>query len=271
MKRVAKGDEPLTLTTYRDAVPHGIWEEMKDDPHYCGRQAYTECRSQSIADQQGLCAYCEISIRDNNPLKCRVEHFHPKSDTSTPHNWALDWQNMLGVCNGGDNPHLNADGFHLHPTSANLSCDAYKNRMVLQHKLPTQCEGEILNPLQLAAFPCVFRLDKGNGYLYPDAILCAAAPPWPNNRHSSVEELIRHTIDMLNLNCDRLAQERLQLIRDIERNKKKQRQAGYGPQQGLRNLAQHYFRTTWPSFFTTIRFCLGQAAETYLNDIAYQG
>jgi len=271
MKRVLKGVEPPTLVRFKTAAPGSTWEQMRNHPHYSGQQAYQDCRSRCIADQHGLCAYCEIDIRDNNPLRCRVEHFHSKSDTTTNHNWALDWQNMLGVCNGGDNPHLTNPGFHMSPTTANLSCDAHKDRMIQQQHLPLRCEGWILNPQQLQSFPALFRLDKATGFLHPDANQCAISPPFANNQHATNQLLVQHTIDMLNLNCDRLAQGRLRLIRDIERKKKEQRQAGYTPQQGLMNLAQRYFQIMWPGFFTTIRFCLGHTAETYLKENAYQG
>lgn len=271
MKRVLKNAEPPTLTTFRNAVPNSTWDQMKDDTQYGGKQAYQDCRAQSIVDQGGLCAYCELDIRNNHPLQCRVEHFHPKSDTTTPHNWALDWQNMLGVCNGGDNPHLATADFHLEPTSENLSCDAHKNKIVQSGRLTASCEGWILTPLQLAVFPCLFHVEKSTGYLMPDTAACANHPPLSGNRHGSVAMLVQHTIDMLNLNCDRLAQARLRIIRDIEHNKKKQRQAGFSAQQGLANLAQRYFRIQWPAFFTTIRLCLGPAADAHLQAISFQG
>ncbi|MGR8935766.1 MAG: retron system putative HNH endonuclease [Gammaproteobacteria bacterium] len=271
MKRVLKANEPSTLTNYRNAVPQGSWDGMKNDPHNGGQQAYQDCRRDSIRDQNGLCAYCEIDIHDNNPLKCRVEHFHPKSDISSTHNWALDWQNMLGVCNGGCNPHVTGDGFYLPPTEENLSCDAHKDRMIQTKRLKEQCEGWISNPLQLMAFPVLFRLEKSTGFLLPDSNICANCPPWPGNLHSSMEELVQNTIDMLNLNCDRLAQERLRIIRDIENNKKRQRTQGYSPEQGLSNLARRYFRTSRLGFFTTIRLCLGEFAEIHLQSLQFQG
>ena len=271
MKRVVKGTEPTYLTTFRDAIPHGTWEQLRDDPHYGGQNAYQHCRMQSIRDQNGLCAFCEIDIRDGNPLKSRVEHFHPKSDAANNHNWALDWNNMLGVCNGGSNPHLIADGFHLKPTEKNLSCDAHKDRMIQTGRLAQKCEGWIINPLMLAAFPSLFQIHKGTGHLLPDVAGCAALSNWPDKQHTSLESLVQFTIDMLNLNCDRLAQARLRVIWDIERNKRLQRQSGYTPQQGLTNLVHRYFRIQWPAFFTTIRLCLGNVAEEHLLEIHYQG
>lgn len=271
MKRVLKGYEPLSLAGYRNAAPLSAWGEMKCNPHYGGQQSYQDCRSELVSQQKGLCAYCEIDIRDNDPLKCHVEHFHPKSDISPQHNWALDWQNMLGVCNGGSYQHIDGTGFYLEPMDKNLSCDAHKDKMIQTGKLAAQCEGWILNPIQLAAFPALFYLEKSTGRFLPDATACAAYPPLAHNHHTSIEDLVQHTIDMLNLNCERLTQARLIIIRDIERNKKREQQSGFNAQQGLANLAQRYFRIQWAGFFTTIRLCLGQSAEAHLQSINYQG
>ncbi len=271
MKTIMKGGEPATLTSYRSSVPQGGWEDMKRNPHFGGQAAYQDCRGQLVSQQGGLCAYCEIDIRDNDSLKCRVEHFHPKSDVTPIYNWALDWQNMLAVCNGGSYEYIGAAGLYLEPMNQNLSCDAHKDKMIQTNKLPAQCEGWILNPIQLAAFPMLFSLDKSTGQLFANLISCAAHPTIPTNQHASVEALVKNTIDMLNFNCERLTKSRLIVIRDIERNKKKQRQAGFDAQQGLGNLAQLYFQTKWQAFFTTIRLCIGESAEVHLQSTQYQG
>lgn len=267
MKRVEKPAEPAQLETYRIANPASTWEQMRADA--LGRTAYDITRAQLIGGQGGLCAFCEIDIRDNDSLKCRVEHFHPKSDTATAHNWALDWQNMLGVCMGGSQryqqpPHA------LEPLPENLSCDAHKDQMIRTNRLAEQCEGWIINPVDLPASLCLFFLEKSTGCLLPDVDQCAVVN-LPGNRYPSTLELVQHTIDMLNLNCDRLCQARRHVLWDIERNKKRLREQGVSSQQGLRDLAERYFRQRWPGFFTTIRLCLGAAAEQYLTDIGFQG
>ncbi len=243
---------------------------MRDDANFGGPGAYEACRSQLLTDQGGICAFCEIAIHDNDPLKCRVEHFHPKSDISPAHNWALDWNNLIGVCAGGSyrygiEPHTQE------PLAQNLSCDAHKDQMIQSGSLSAQCEGWILNPTQLIASPSLFQVEKSTGKLRPDIAHCTAIPAWPGNQHADVQTLVQHTIDMLNLNCDRLCRARLALVRDIERNKKKQRDQGFSAQQGLGNLATHYLRRRWPGFFTTIRICLGAAAESHLANLAFQG
>lgn len=271
MKRVLIGNEPTRLANYRIAEPQSSWQHLKADPFLGGKEAYGDCRQQLISDQGGLCAYCEIDIRDNDSLKSRVEHFHPKSDVTVVHNWALDWDNLLGVCAGGSYPYNSEQGHYLHPTAENLSCDAHKDQMIQTGKLPNQCEGWILNPNQLAAFPSLFKLDMSSGKLIPNAVTCTASLPFSDNEHGTVEALVEHTISMLNLNCDRLNQARISIIRDIEHNKKKQRAAGLTPQQGMTKLAQRYFSVHWHGFFTTIRHCLGPTAEAYLATIHFQG
>lgn len=271
MKRVRKGAEPATLRVFCGAAPNATWESMRSDTRWNGGQAYVDARAQALVDQGGLCAYCEIHIGDNNPLKCRVEHFHPKSDLSRPPNWALDWRNMLAVCNGGSNRHITDTGFMLEPMAENLSCDAHKDQRIQGGDLPTACEGWILNPLELLAFPSLVKIKKIDGSLEPDLVACAHADPWPNNRLPSTADLVQHTIDMLNLNCDRLNKVRVALVWDIESNKKKQQARGISGPQGMSNLVNFYFRRTWPSFFTVIRSCLGQTAETHLRANGFQG
>lgn len=265
MKPVAKGAEPAALQAYRQAQPQACWEEMRGDARDDGQQAYTDIRKHTHDDQGGLCAYCEIDIRDDDPLKSRIEHFHPKSDRNAGVNWALAWANMLAVCAGGSYRYGTAP-HTLEPLEENLSCDAHKDRWIQQKRLAEACEGWVLNPLRLPGWPgSLFRLNKCNGELQADAEACQKFDPWPGNQHADMHTLVTFTITALNLNCTRLREARLRVIRDIEHNKKKQRLAGFGPQQGLDNLARHYLRQRWPGFFTTICLCLGDAAQRQLR------
>lgn len=267
MKRVIRLDEPAELTGYRADNPVGTWEQMRADA--AGREAYEAVRRKLLDGQGSLCGFCEIGLHDIDPLKCRVEHFHPKSDTSTAHNWALDWQNMIAVCMGGSQRHQQPP-HALEPLPENLSCDAHKDQMIQTHRLDEHCEGWIINPLDLPAFPSLFFLEKSTGRLLPDEQACAGIA-LPGNKHRGTHELVQHTIDMLNLNCARLCEARLRVVWDIERNKKLLRERQVPADQALYRLAERYFRQSWPAFFTTIRFCLGTAAEQYLTDAGFQG
>lgn len=267
MKRVIRLDEPAELEGYRTANPRSTWEQMRGDA--TGRTAYEAIRLHLLNGQGGLCGYCEIDIRDNDSRKCRVEHFHPKSDNATAHNWALDWQNVIVVCMGGSLRHVPAP-YALEPLPSNLSCDAHKDQMIGTSKLAENCEGWIIDPTDLPAFPSLFFLERNTGRLLADEQTCARMT-LPGNKHPGTQELVQYTIDMLNLNCARLCEARLRVHWDIERNKKSLRLQNIRPEEALRALAERYFRQRWPGFFTTIRFCLGTTAEQYLTDIGFQG
>ena len=267
MKRIIRLDEPSELTKYRHSSPKSTWEQMRDDES--GRNAYEAVRLQLLEGQMGLCAFCEIDIHGTEPIQCRVEHFHPKSDISTDHNWALDWHNLMAVCMGGSQRHQEPP-YALEPLRENLSCDAHKDQMIQTGKLADPPEGWIIDPVTLPAFPCLFFLEKSTGKLLPNAERCAEINV-PEINHSSVEALVQNTITMLNLNCTRLCDARKSVVWDIERQKKSFRLKNISPDQALQTLAERYFRRPWPRFFTTIRLCLGAAAEQYLLDTAFQG
>jgi len=116
----------------------------------------------------------------------------------------------------------------------------------------------------------MFSLNKGTGHLKPDETSCSAVKI-PGNKYETTFELVDRTIAILNLNCDRLAEKRITLVRDIERNKKRMRQKGVPSSEMPNKFADRYFAEEWPEFFTTLRCCLGAVAEDYLKSIDYQG
>ncbi len=269
MKRICKSDEREELeelTVHRQENPSGDWRTLKNE----NRDLYEKIRSQCIEDQGCLCGFCEIQLPDT-PMGRRVEHFHPKSDRSPDHNWALDWNNMLAVCLGGCNSALgNYPGHHLEPLPQNLSCDAYKDYLIQRGNLPEACEGYLLNPLELMAFPCLFDLNRATGELAPNSRNCEGLPISPNH-YSTMEELVENTIRVLNLNCDRLNEERRKVLFSIEHEKKKARKRNQRPSTFLSSLAERYFSEKWPRFFTTRRILLGKYAEDYLQSISFNG
>lgn len=91
MKNIVKGQEPHLLANYVQANSTNTWEQCVRSP--TRRDAI---QKEIRLNQGGLCAYCEIDLKPadaNGHADFRVEHFHPKSDTTT-HNWHLDWQNL---------------------------------------------------------------------------------------------------------------------------------------------------------------------------------
>lgn len=258
MKRIVKGAEPDALAGFCKAQPAATWEEMRNDNEHGGQQAYRDCRARTIADQYGLCAYCEDKIDSVGPHRRRVEHVHPKSDTSTAHNWHLDWQNMLATCDGGER-----DGCAATPLPANLSCDAHKNHLQNKGALSQDVEREMINPLQLPPFPLLFTFDENTGCLGVNPAACATA--------SLDAALLERTIAILNLNCARLTRKRKLIADDIARKKEILRKKDASPQKCLPELAATCFSARWPKYFTTIRCCLGQYAEDYLHSVQYNG
>jgi len=265
MKRIFKSiPAPQTLQDYARNHPDATWEQMCSD----NAQATRDCRDQAIRDQYCLCAYCEQKIAADDPLHRRVEHFHPKSDKTGTHNWGLDWDNMLAVCDGGSSSSRKEQ--KMHPLPANLSCDAHKDRMIQTGKLPAACEGRLMNPLDLPSFPNLFALDKGTGYFKPNEASCVVTEI-QGNACGTTAELVNGTITALNLNCERLAEKRRLLVVNMDKNKKTLRQRGIPPVEMPEKLVLRYFGAKWPEFFTTLRCCLGPNAESYLNSVHYQG
>ncbi|MEQ1528995.1 MAG: retron system putative HNH endonuclease [Methylococcales bacterium] len=210
-------------------------------------------------DQGGLCAFCESTIQENE--KQRVEHFHPKSGTQN-HNWALDWANVMGVCFGGSDVDKS-----IHPLPANLSCDAYKDHLITKKQLPCDCEGYLLNPLKIPAFPCLFDFDKRTGAL--KAKKDYGQLQIGENTYASVSELVEKTIETLNLNCDRLMKDRLAVLYQYNQTIKKARE--HDDHDVFSKLAERWLQKKWLSFFTTRRVLLGEHAEKLLKNQKFQG
>lgn len=262
MKKINKSQPPNALTTYAVSYPNNDWDnDFRNDQNGI---TYKTIKNLIFLDQGYLCAYCETQISNNTPNKQRVEHFHPKSDKSnTAMNWSLDWNNVIGVCLGGEDADKSK-----HVLPANLSCDAYKNYLIIKNKLPTSCEGYLINPLQMAAFPCLFTLNKRTGELKPNIQNCTQVI-FEDNQYPTTVELIEKTIEYLNLNCDRLNQERRDVLYQYEQQVKKARQLN--DKNYFSKLASQWFQKQWPTYFTTRRILLGQHAETCLQNLAFNG
>lgn len=193
MKKTNKSAPPNKLTEYAAGNPTNDWENFRNHNQ---SNDYKAIKQLIFNEQGGLCAFCESAVNESH--KQRVEHFHPKSDKTNPnYNWALDWENIIGVCFGGDDVDQK-----IHPLPNNLSCDSYKGRLINKGGLAEACEDYLLNPLELPAFPCLFDFNKRTGELKPKDDY--EGLEFQNNKYTSTTELIANTIKYLNLNCDRL-------------------------------------------------------------------
>ncbi|MDD3041029.1 retron Ec78 anti-phage system effector HNH endonuclease PtuB [Bacteroides sp.] len=253
MKKIKKGQEPHSLITYKSAKPNAKWEEFRDE-----RSNYTEIKRQLIDDQNGLCAYCEIDLKQtgsSRPLDdFRVEHFIPKSQNPPP-NWALEWNNLIGVCHGGRQRGVVDEPLRF----GEASCDAYKGGKNLQ--------GVILNPLHVP-IGRIFKYEltalEEKGKMMVDLQNCPQA----------MQSQAQNTIDDLHLNVERLRRMREAVIEGLIEQISLMTSSGKEISEVMETLVRSQLRkrnNSWPAFFSTIRCFFGETAECYLASINYDG
>lgn len=260
MKRINKSVPPNKLTQYANLNPSASWDNFRDSNN---SSDYSTVKQLIFTDQGELCAYCENSLKETPQYKKSIEHYHSKSDKSNPElNWALNWNNVIGVCFGG------SDSKGKYPLPSNLSCDSHKAHLENIKKLSKQCEGYILNPLDIIATPCLFDFDKSTGKLKANNEACLVYIPQYNN-YETVAELVSETIDIFNLNCDRLIQERLLIFYDFQQKIKAARKINNTKIH--KQLTSYWFSNKWPSFFSTRRILLDNYSEQYLEHSQYSG
>jgi len=254
MKKILKGAEPEKLAQYRLSIPSNTWKQCSRNKNRRG-----QIQKQLKLDQSGLCAYCEIDLKPKNNADTadfRVEHFHPKEDSST-YNWHLDWQNLLACCHGGSRNDV-ADAANRH-TSPDHSCDIPKDNKVLDYI--------ILNPLHLPAFPCLFKFNRADGSISVNVARCQQVGVDAGKAQA--------TIDELRLDAKRLRDLRKPILVTLSRQFERMVAAGVAPEDAKLRLARVALKKDaqghWPAFFSAIRNYLGNAAEQQLNDIGYNG
>ncbi len=268
MKKLCKSPPPNELTAYAAHYPVNHWDNFRD--HATGNQCpgddYRAVKQRLIDDQGGLCGYCEQKIGGRDSSLQRIEHYRPKSDKSDPAvNWALIWSNILLVCTGGE-----GDGAS-HALPKNLSCDAHKNH-VFGHAPPTAAAEALavqIAPFAMPAFPCLLCLDIRAGELFPSLDACETIDREISLPLGATRDALTATVDALNLNCDRLCQDRLKVRNEYNRLVKEALKANDGSYK--EKIAIRWFSKRWPSFFTTRRILLGPAAEDYLRQILFDG
>ena len=257
MKKVSKSACPPLLRDYVDLNPDEKWEALRNDA-----TVYQELCWQLLADQGGLCAYCEIKLvhkPEGGLGDFRVEHFHPKTPhQAAPHNHAIRWTNFLAVCHGGSVKYL-APHIKDRYTSPDYSCDVPKENY--------NWVGVILNPLDIPEFPCLFdfvRLGDETGKIKVSE-LC----------HDALRQQAQASIENLRLNADRLWPLRKALIEGLEEQINTLLAINDDLQAAMQELASDLMRkdkdACWPEFFSCIRCFLGDFAEDQLKMAGYQG
>ena len=87
MRTIQKGQEPVTLIQHRQQ-PHSDYDNYADKPAL--RQAL-------VAEQHGLCCYCQSRIRAT-PEGMKIEHWQCQADHPARQ---VDFSNLHGACLGG--------------------------------------------------------------------------------------------------------------------------------------------------------------------------
>lgn len=264
MKACLKGTIPDLLVQYQTDNPNASWKRFKNE---C-QQGYKNVQQQLQKDQGNLCCYCEIDTKQGLGIGIddfRVEHFHPKSDDNNPSdNWGLRWQNMLGCCHGGSEKYVTDTNDRFISEPSDRHSDVLKANFVW--------DNEILNPLEIPAFPILFQANRRDGSLSVHENNCRDAgidtkkatnclhPEKLNLNSSLLKSLRKAALDALNKQIDAALSAGL-TIEDAKLN--------------LENLAKTELQKDdkghWPRFFTTIRSYLGKTAEDHLKNINYIG
>lgn len=247
MKNVLKSPEPEELKNYKKRFSSQFkrWNDLKKN-----RETLNAIRDTLVSDQKGICAYCEMSLHENNRS---VEHFIPCRESTKENNHDLDWQNMLAIClpPGGmkdddlENPQLLKD----------LPCCGQKKGGFIP-------DIRLLNPLNLPTLR-LFKFSSKDGEIRPDEIACLKA--------GIPIENVQFTIDTLELNVQRLKDQRLVVIDEIN---KELDDESIDINDLEEKVAAEYFgysTDNLPPFFTTLRWVLGAGAERHLMNISYSG
>jgi len=260
MKACLKGAIPALLEQYQNDNPGANWEEFKNE----SQQGYKDVQAQLQFDQGNLCCYCEIDTKQglaDGKDDFRVEHFHPKSKSNDKQNWALAWQNMLGCCHGGSENTVIDNESRFISKHVERHSDVLKGNSIW--------DNEILNPLEIPAFPILFQAHRSDGSLFVHEDNCRKALVNIEKANNCLGP------KKLNLNSTQLKLLRKATLDALNEQIETALSAGFTIEDAVLNLAKAELRKDdkqhWPRFFTTIRSYLGKTAEGYLKSINYAG
>ncbi|MCK6523141.1 TIGR02646 family protein [Myxococcota bacterium] len=200
MKRIGTPVEPPCLAAWRDEHPDATWDEFRNenrDAPNGQRGCAKEVLETLIHAQRGLCAYCELSLREVPSHWPQVEHWHPKDPAQYPgHNWGLDFSNFMAACEGGEKaaPDL---GRSLPPIKKTKHCGSAKGN--------EDHTAVLLDPRRdVPQTPTIWRFDPNGGI--------AVSPDAPQAHKARAEQ----TITLLNLDSPVLRRLRKQHWIELE-------------------------------------------------------
>lgn len=245
MKVISELKTPTSgLAEYLEVVgDKANWDEFRS--HNSG-QSYHELREALTLNQHGICAYCEIAINDR---RRQVEHVIPQSDDEDGKSRATDIANMVACCIGGT-VQIDAEGRHRRPSRDNNSCGQAKGNVN---------DENFGDPRTLPALPSVLRVID-DGQIEADETNCEQAG-FPTVR-------ITRTIEILNLNAERLRLQREKRWIGLQEETEKIDDAG-NPEKvkaWIRHLLTPDENDRLNAFFTTTRSYFGALSETILAE-----
>lgn len=257
MKKINKSEVPLELIEYFDSNPNEKWETFKNE----SQDGYKKVISTIKQDQGGLCCYCETNFVDRQSMirdDFRVEHFHPKSDSTIEKNWDLDWKNLLGCCHGGSDK-------TVHQGNKFIEDKKHRHSDIL--KDDKNWDDEILNPItEIPAFPPLFRVDL-NGTIQVNEENCT---------DENIKRKALNCIDpqKLNLNSYKLKEFRGSVIDTLH----EQMSLLMADGQDMKNIVNTLVEThlskkedCYAPFFSTIRSFFKEDAEAFLKRENFNG
>lgn len=140
---IIKGAEPRELLEYRMS-PNASYEDMPTDVKNITKQSL-------LKEQGGLCAYCMCRINGEKGQKYTIEHLKPRAICSKQE--ALDYKNMVAVCEGNRNAHNNSS----------KTCDAKRGSLSVDKQ-----KMKWIDIMDSASLECIKY--KRDGEIYADNI-----------------------------------------------------------------------------------------------------
>ena len=117
MKHICKGVEPTVFTQWKAINPQATYRDLSDRQFPGSVFAKVALKQALIAEQGGLCCYCECRIQPGNS---HIEHFKPKGDPLYSA-LQLDYSNLLASC--GIRPLLGSDEHCGHKKGCDYTTD----------------------------------------------------------------------------------------------------------------------------------------------------
>ena len=165
--------------------------------------SHKELIEKLIAVQHGLCGYCEIDLTVTE-MDRQIEHVIPRNDPLHGAAKELDITNMIACCKGGTSSAFapseksHDEDRYLRPVRDNMSCGQAKRDLN---------EADFLDPRKLPALPSLTKV-LVNGEIEVDEKACKS--------EGIPVSHVRRTIEILNLNAERLRLARAKQWNDLE-------------------------------------------------------